>query len=118
MHPLGRDRTGIAGLDDVIHGGLPKNRVYLVKGEPGAGKTTLALQFLLEGRRAGERVLYVTLSETEEEIRQVAESHGWSLDGIELYELPTADQTLPLEDENTLYATGPAPMERRFSRII
>jgi circadian clock protein KaiC len=118
MHPLGRDRTGIAGLDDVIHGGLPKNRVYLVKGEPGAGKTTLALQFLLEGRRAGERVLYVTLSETEEEIRQVAESHGWSLDGIELYELPTADQTLPLEDENTLYATADVDLKATMRVLL
>ncbi|HEY8079289.1 MAG TPA: ATPase domain-containing protein, partial [Labilithrix sp.] len=74
---LARQRTGIYGLDDILGGGLPQNRVYLVKGEPGVGKTTLALQFLLEGARAGERVLYITLSETEAEIRQVADSHRW-----------------------------------------
>ncbi|HEX8794454.1 MAG TPA: ATPase domain-containing protein [Polyangiaceae bacterium] len=113
-----RDRTGVAGLDDVLGGGLPKNRVYLVKGEPGAGKTTLALQFLLEGRRAGERVLYVTLSETEEEIRQVAESHGWSLEGINLYELSTAEQTLRLQDENTLYATADVDLKETMRVLL
>ena len=80
-------KTGIPGLDEVLPGGLPANRLYLIEGMPGTGKTTLALQFLLEGRRAGERGLYVTLSETKEELLQVAESHGWSLDGIDLYEL-------------------------------
>ncbi len=84
-------KTGIPGLDEVLPGGLPANRLYLVEGMPGAGKTTLALQFLLEGRRSGERGLYVTLSETKEELLQVAESHGWSLEGIELYELGAID---------------------------
>ncbi len=104
--PGGRDHTGIAGLDNILAGGLPSNRLYLVKGEPGVGKTTLALQFLLEGVRAGQRTLYITLSETEIEIRQVAESHGWSLDGIDLYELSSSEQTLSLDDENTLYSTA------------
>lgn len=117
MAELRRDRTGVAGLDDVLGGGLPKNRVYLLKGEPGAGKTTLALQFLMEGRRAGERVLYVTLSETEEEIRQVAESHGWSLEGIDLYELSSAEQTLRLQDENTLYATADVDL-KEIMRVL
>lgn len=115
---LRRDRTGIAGLDDVLAGGLPKNRVYLVKGEPGTGKTTLSLQFLLEGKRVGERVLYVTLSETEEEIRQVAESHGWSLDGINLYELSSAEQTLRLQDENTLYATADVDLKETMRVLL
>jgi circadian clock protein KaiC len=75
-----------------------------VKGAPGVGKTTLSLQFLMAGARAGESVLYITLSETEAEIRQVAGSHGWSLDGIHLYELSSAEQTLRLNEENTLYA--------------
>src|SRR3954465_11274586 len=97
-----RAATGIPGLDDILGGGLPAERLYLVQGTPGVGKTTLALQFLLEGARRGESVLYITLSETREEILQVALSHGWSLDGIHLYELSTAEQTLRLDDENTL----------------
>lgn len=99
-----RAATGIAGLDDILGGGLPVHRLYLVRGSPGVGKTTLALQFLLAGVRAGEKVLYITLSETEEEIRQVAASHNWSLDGVNLFELSSAEQTLRLDDENTLYA--------------
>jgi circadian clock protein KaiC len=100
-----RAKTGVAGLDDILGGGLPLDRLYLVQGTPGVGKTTLALQFLLEGLHAGEKVLYVTLSETESEIRQVAQSHGWSLDGLSMYELSSAEQTTRLDDENTLYAT-------------
>ncbi|MDF3066569.1 MAG: kaiC 1 [Polyangiaceae bacterium] len=104
----GRDKragTGVSGLDDVLRGGLPINRMYLVKGCPGVGKTTLSIQFLLEGVRQGETVLYITLSETEQEIRQVAASHGWSLDGMDMFELSVAEQTLRLREENTLYAS-------------
>jgi circadian clock protein KaiC len=115
---LPRNPTGVTGLDDVLGGGLPKHRVYLVKGEPGVGKTTLALQFLLEGRRAGERVLYITLSETREEIHQVAQSHGWSLDGIDLYELSTAEQALGLADENTLYATADVDLKETMRVLL
>ncbi len=102
---LPRDRTGIAGLDDVLKGGLPSHHVYLVRGTPGVGKTTLSLEFLRAGAAEGQRVLYVTLSETKEEIAQVADSHGWSLEGIDVYELSSHDQTVRLDDENTLYAT-------------
>lgn len=84
--------TGIKGLDDILGGGLPSNRLHLVEGDPGAGKTTLALQFLLEGRRQKERVLYITLSETEEELHEGAKSHGWSLDGIDIFELKAVEQ--------------------------
>ena len=80
-------RVGIEGLDEILRGGLPRNRIFLVDGVPGTGKTTLALQFLLEGRALGERGLYVTLSETKEELHAAARSHGWSLDGIEIVEL-------------------------------
>ncbi len=71
--------TGIPGFDEIIKGGLVSDRLYLVDGDPGAGKTTLALQYLLEGVRLGERCLYVTLSETKEELASGAKSHGWSL---------------------------------------
>ncbi|HEV2609159.1 MAG TPA: ATPase domain-containing protein [Noviherbaspirillum sp.] len=82
-----RSSTGVPGLDDILGGGLTTHRLYLVEGTPGTGKTTLALQFLLEGARQGEKGLYVTLSETPTELRSVAATHGWSLDKIELFEL-------------------------------
>lgn len=88
--------TGIEGLDDILGGGLTPHRVYLVEGNPGSGKTTLALQYLLEGARRGERGLYVTLSETREELLGVACSHGWSLDALTLCELiPSEENLLP-----------------------
>jgi circadian clock protein KaiC len=86
--------TGIEGLDDVLSGGLTCDRLYLVEGVPGSGKTTLALQFLLEGVRQGEPALCVTLSETTEELKDIAASHGWSLDGITIRELIPSEQSL------------------------
>src|SRR6185436_20906276 len=74
--------TGIPGLDHLVGGGLPAHRIHLVEGHPGAGKTTVGMQFLLEGLGRGESCMYITLSETEEELRANAASHGWSLDGI------------------------------------
>jgi circadian clock protein KaiC len=86
-----------------VEGGFPENRIYLVEGEPGTGKTTLALQFLLEGARQGEASLYATLSETKEELEAVAASHGWSLDGFQIYELlPTAESLNP-ESQYTIF---------------
>lgn len=82
-----RISTGLRGLDEVLCGGLTPDRLYLLEGTPGTGKTTLALQFLLDGAARGERSLYVTLSETADELHAAAASHGWSLDGIEVYEL-------------------------------
>ena len=82
-----RALTGIRGLDEILGGGLPTRHLYLIDGEPGTGKTTLAIQFLLEGLAKGERGLYVTLSESREELEDVAKSHGWSLDGIDVFEL-------------------------------
>jgi circadian clock protein KaiC len=98
-----RAATGISGLDTILGGGLPRQRIYLVEGDPGAGKTTLAMQFLLEGVRRGERVLYITLSETESEIRSIAEAHGWTLDGVSLFELSALEQQMRLEAENTIF---------------
>jgi circadian clock protein KaiC len=88
--------TGIAGLDDILRGGLPAGRLYPIEGTPGAGKTTLALQFLRAGVAAGEPVLYVTLSETREEIGAIAAAHGWSMEGITIHEMTaTADDLSP-----------------------
>ena len=95
--------TGSDGLDKVLCGGFPAHRLYLVEGDPGTGKTTLALNFLLEGARAGESVLYVTLSETKEELTAVAESHGWSLDSINIYELIPAEESLKTETQYTIF---------------
>jgi circadian clock protein KaiC len=114
----GRAPTGIAGLDDILGGGLPADRLYLVQGTPGVGKTTMALQFLLEGAQRGESTLYITLSETEVEIRQVAASHGWSLDAVHLFELSSAEQTLRLDDENTLYATADVDLKETMRVLL
>jgi circadian clock protein KaiC len=95
--------TGVAGLDQILFGGLPSHRLYLVEGAPGTGKTTLALQFLLQGREQGERTLYVTLAESKDELSDVAESHGWSLEGIELYELEATESRLKPEAEYTVF---------------
>jgi len=101
-----RAGTGVPGLDDVLCGGLVRDRVYLLEGAPGAGKTTLGLQFLLEGARCGERCLYVTLSETAAELREGAASHGWSLDGIELFELAPPESLLdPDQEQSLLYSS-------------
>ena len=86
--------SGIAGLDLILRGGWPRDRLYLVEGAPGSGKTTLALQFLRDGVQRGERVLYITLSETRDELTLVAASHGWDLDGFDVIELESVDGIL------------------------
>lgn len=99
-----RASTGIPGLDHVLAGGLPTNRVYLIQGDPGSGKTTLGLQFLLEGIQRHEKVLYVTLSETPTELLAVAASHGWDVDGMPIYELSAADKNgLRPDDQYTFF---------------
>lgn len=115
---VSRVSTGVSGLDDVLNGGLPAKRLYLVKGNPGVGKTTLSIQFLMEGVRRGEKALYITLSETEEEVRQVAASHGWSLEGLELFELSAAEHTLRLREENTLYSSEDVDLKEVVSVLL
>ena len=114
---VARTSTGIPGLDSILCGGFEANRLYLVDGNPGVGKTTLALQFLLEGVRLGERCLYVSLSETKDELDAVADSHGWSLDGITVIELSQVEQTLTAKSQNTLFQ--PAEVELgNLSRLL
>jgi len=98
--------TGVPGLDEVLLGGLPKAHTYLVEGHPGTGKTTLALQFLIEDARAGERCLYVTLSETKAELEEAARSHNWSLDGISIAEFVPDEASLAEEERYTVFHPG------------
>ncbi|MDE2050240.1 MAG: circadian clock protein KaiC [Gammaproteobacteria bacterium] len=95
--------TGIAGFDDLIGGGLPRDCFYLLQGDPGSGKTTFALQFLLEGLRCGEPAFYITLSESRAELEKVALSHGWSLERIPLLELSAIDSLLQPESQTTVF---------------
>jgi circadian clock protein KaiC len=95
--------TGVAGLDHILGGGLPRNRLYLVQGTPGAGKTTFALQFLLEGIKAGEACLYITLSESRQEVVDVARTHGWPLDGIDLIDLDVVGNLFRGDAQTTVF---------------
>ena len=96
-------KTGIGGLDDILNGGLSRGRLYLVEGVPGSGKTTLAMHFLMEGARVGEPVLYITLSETADELRSVADSHGWDISGITIRELLPNENMLETDQQYTMY---------------
>jgi len=98
-----RISTGVAGLDDILGGGLTPSRMYLLEGAPGTGKTTFGLKFLMAGVRTGEAGLYVTLSETAAELRAVVQSHGWSLDGINVQELVTEAGLLAEMDQTILH---------------
>src|ERR1700736_4327906 len=101
--------TGTTGLNHILGGGFPTNSIYLVQGEPGVGKTTLAMQFLMASARAGEPCLYITFSETRAELFAVALSHGWSLDGIGILELSNFAQQLTAAADSTLF--DPADIE-------
>ncbi len=96
-------KTGLPELDKILDGGLTSNRLYLIEGTPGSGKTTLALQFLMQGRKSGEKGLYVTLSETRDELIAAATSHGWSLEGIEIFELVAQQTELETDNQYTMF---------------
>lgn len=108
--PSAQAPTGIAGLDDIMRGGFPRNCMFLVAGNPGTGKTTLAMQFLLEGIRNGEACQYVSLAETKAEIEKVAQSHGWDLSKLEITELVPSEGKLSAESQLTVFS----PSELEF----
>jgi len=110
--------TGIAGLDEVLGGGFPPERLYLVEGNPGSGKTTLALQCLLEGAARGESCLYVTLSETKAELIAVARSHGWSLDGISLLELAAPEAELDPDEHYAMFQPSEVELAETTRQIL
>src|SRR5579883_3327436 len=101
-----RISTGVSGLDNVLGGGLPPGHLYLIDGDPGTGKTTLGLQFLQEGARLNEPVLYITLSESERELREVSLSHGWDLQGISIFEMLPLEESLRSEEQYTVLYPG------------
>jgi circadian clock protein KaiC len=103
--------TGIEGLDAILGGGLPSDRLYLIQGDPGAGKTTLSLQFLIEGQRRGEKGLYFTLGETREELESAAHSHGWSLEGIHIIEISSGETEEELRTDESYDVFHPAEVE-------
>ncbi|MDB5318644.1 MAG: kaiC 1 [Phycisphaerales bacterium] len=115
-HP--RSRTGIPGLDDILGGGFLPHRLYLVDGDPGAGKTTLSLQYLIEGQRLGEKGLYVTLSETREELLEVARSHGWSLEGLEIVELVASEKDLTSDTQLTMYHPSEVELSETTKAVL
>lgn len=111
-------KMGVPGLDDVLGGGLTAHRLYLLEGAPGAGKTTVAIQFLREGVVRGEAVLYVTLSETAQELQGVASSHGWDLKGIEVREMLPAQDALEPDDQYTMFHPSEVELGETTLRIL
>jgi len=111
-------QVGVPGLDDVLGGGLTANRLYLLEGAPGTGKTTVAMQFLREGAAAGESVLYVTLSETGRELRGVARSHGWDLKGIEVREMLSGQDALEPDEQYTMFHPSEVELGETTLKIL
>jgi circadian clock protein KaiC len=111
-------RVGVAGLDDVLGGGFSRGRLYLLEGSPGTGKTTIATEFLATGAAAGEKTLYITLSETEDELRASAASHGWSLEGIEVFELLPPESLLDEEQQQSLLYSSDLELGETTRRVF
>ena len=110
--------VGVTGIDDILRGGLPANCLYLVTGEPGAGKTTLATQFLLDGVRRGERVLYITLSESKRELQMVAASHGWDMTDIVVCELIPSEGNIGADMQLTVFNPSEIELAETTEAII
>ena len=110
--------TGNKPLDEIMHGGFTADRLYLIEGYPGTGKTTLALQFLLDGVAAGERGIYVTLSETHDELEEIAASHGWSLDGIDIHELVDQEELQQSQAQYTMFEPAEVELGETIERIL
>ena len=117
-HKNTKAQTGIAGLDDILFGGFPPRHLYLVEGDPGTGKTTLALQFLLEGLRQGEKGLYVTLSESKTELLGVAESHGWSLEQIPIFEMTPQEEDIRPDAQYTVFHPSEIELADTTSSVL
>lgn len=113
-----RSKTGITGLDNILNGGFISHRLYLIQGDPGSGKTTLSLQFLMEGAQQGEKCLYVTLSETAEELHASAASHGWSLEGIDILELIADARDLDSETQVTMYHPSEVELSETTKKML
>ncbi len=113
-----RSKIGITGLDDILNGGLIPHRLYLVEGNPGAGKTTLALHFLIEGVSKGERCLYITLSETREELTAGALSHGFSLNGVEIVEMIGQQNDLDATSQITMYPPSEVELNETTKLVL
>src|SRR5882724_3207470 len=114
----GRMATGISGLDNILHGGFPANRLYVIEGDSGTGKTTLGMQFLMEGVRRKEPVVYVTLSETREELRGIFDSHGWSMDGLNIYELTPSENSLSPDEQYTIFHPSEVELSDTTNAIL
>src|SRR5581483_63576 len=115
---ISRCSSGCRGLDDVLGGGLPVGHIYLVEGEPGTGKTTLALQFIAEGLRLGEDVLYVTLSESSTELITVAQVHGMEIDGSVVLEVRPSEEDLRPEGQYTVFHPAEVELTDRVQTIM
>ena len=118
FYPTSTASTGIDGLDEILRGGLPRDRVYLLEGDPGTGKTTAALQFLLEGVKTGETCLYITLSETADELAAVAASHGWNLTGIEIFELTPSETLLAQDEQYTIFDPSEVELSDTIRAVV